>query len=625
MSTVEESQNHSDSNNLTTTDSGVKKIRRGRPKAKIESPESSVSPNPMTTSPTNDVIIPSEPKIQKSSPEDTKASQAVFSFSPTDGPSDQPVQQSTEPKSQEAERPPAEKPKFFSKKQDFHSRQHRHHHPHRHQHPQQQKQNQPQLQKQPPPPANKQSQPQPQKSKSKASAIDLGGLILGNLPHYDLFKNKEALTTLAVDLSSNESQLNFNELYELPLQDLADQVSQFGIEHDHIPHRRTLLLQVLNWAKEQHRAIIIRGIFEKLDNGGIIVYKNNNYAIKELSAFIPESMIKEYGLLRGHEIEIQAHPPRDGETCPFALKILKIMDASPDNVAKRIPFEDLIPYYPTNRLFLETKPDVTWDNISMRVVDILSPIGLGQRGLIVAPPRTGKTMLLQGIAHAVAMNQPDAHLIVLLIDERPEEVTDFKRQVTAGEVISSTFDESAISHVHAAEMVIEKARRLVECGKHVIILLDSITRLARAYNTLMPSSGKILSGGVEANSLQKPKRFFGSARNIEDGGSLTILGTALIDTGSRMDEVIFEEFKGTGNMEIHLDRELVAKRIFPAISMDKSGTRKEELIYHPDEMEKIYVLRRAMKGVPPVEAVEMLIQRIKKTKSNTEFLLGLTR
>jgi len=223
------------------------------------------------------------------------------------------------------------------------------------------------------------------------------------------------------------------------------------------------------------------------------------------------------------------------------------------------------------------------------------------------------------------MNQPDAHLIVLLIDERPEEVTDFKRQVTSGEVISSTFDESALSHVHAAEMVIEKARRLVECGKHVVILLDSITRLARAYNSLMPSSGKILSGGVEANSLQKPKRFFGSARNIEDGGSLTILGTALIDTGSRMDEVIFEEFKGTGNMEIHLDRELVAKRMFPAISMDKSGTRKEELIYHPDEMEKIFILRRAMKGVPPVEAVELLIQRIRKTKSNTEFLLGLTR
>lgn len=454
--------------------------------------------------------------------------------------------------------------------------------------------------------------------------MDLGGLVLGNLPNYDLFRNKEEMLALATELSTNEAHLNFNELYTMPLQELVSKIAHLGLAHEHIPHRRTLLVQALNWAKEQRQAIIIKGTVEKLENGGLVVYSNNNYAIKDLSAFIPASMMKEYGLMRGHDIEIQAHPPRDGETCPFALKVLKVMDADPDEVANRVPFEDLVPYYPTTRLFLETKPDVTWDNFSMRVVDILAPIGLGQRGLIVAPPRTGKTMLLQGIAHAVAMNRPDAHLIILLIDERPEEVTDFKRQVT-GEVISSTFDEPAISHVHAAEMVVEKARRLVECGKHVVILLDSITRLARAYNTLMPSSGKILSGGIEANSLQKPKRFFGSARNIEHGGSLTILGTALIDTGSRMDEVIFEEFKGTGNMELHLDRELVAKRIFPAISIDKSGTRKEELIYHPDEMEKVFSLRRAMKGVPPVEAVEMLIQRIRKTKSNTEFLLGLNR
>ncbi|PWU06265.1 MAG: transcription termination factor Rho [Verrucomicrobia bacterium] len=585
----------------------------------------------MITSTNTDTIIPSNTSSEKISQEDFKSekpSQAVFSFSPNDeSDSSQPheVNIPSEPKTQETEKS-SEKPKFFNKKQDFYKHRHQHH-----KHPQQhQKQNQPQHQhphqKQPQQPSSKSpQQPQPQKTKTKVAQVDLGGLVLGHLPQYDLFKNKEALSALATELSTNETPINFNELYELPLQDLAHKVVEFGMQHDHIPHRRTLLLQILNWAKEQRRPIIIKGLFEKLDNGGVVVYKNYNYAIKDFSAFIPESMIKEYGLLRGHEVEIQAHPPREGETCPFALKILKIMDTDPEEVVKRIPFEDLIPYYPTTRLFLETKPDVTWDNISMRVVDILSPIGLGQRGLIVAPPRTGKTMLLQGIAHAIAMNQPNAHLIVLLIDERPEEVTDFKRQVTSGEVISSTFDESAISHVHAAEMVIEKARRLVECGKDVVILLDSITRLARAYNTLMPSSGKILSGGVEANSLQKPKRFFGSARNIEDGGSLTILGTALIDTGSRMDEVIFEEFKGTGNMEIHLDRELVAKRVFPAISMDRSGTRKEELIYHPDEMEKIYVLRKAMKGVPPVEAVELLIQRIRKTKNNTEFLLGLTR
>ncbi|MEC7231022.1 MAG: transcription termination factor Rho, partial [Verrucomicrobiota bacterium] len=260
----------------------------------------------------------------------------------------------------------------------------------------------------------------------------------------------------------------------------------------------------------------------------------------------------------------------------------------------------------------------------MRVVDCLTPIGFGQRGLIVAPPRTGKTVLMQGIANSLQINYPEAHLIILLIDERPEEVTDFRRQVS-GEVISSTFDETAESHVHAAEMVIEKARRMVEVGKDVVILLDSITRLARAYNTAMPSSGKILSGGVEANALQKPKRFFGSARNIEDGGSLTIIATALVETGSKMDEVIFEEFKGTGNMELHLDRGLSDKRIFPALSMDKSGTRKEELLYHPDEMLKIYSLRRAMKGLPSTDAMEMLIQRIKKTNTNAEFLLSVAR
>jgi transcription termination factor Rho len=259
----------------------------------------------------------------------------------------------------------------------------------------------------------------------------------------------------------------------------------------------------------------------------------------------------------------------------------------------------------------------------MRVVDLLTPVGLGQRGLIVAPPRTGKTVLQQAIANAVAVNSPEAHLIVLLIDERPEEVTDFRRQITRGEVIASTFDESPENHVHCAEMVIDKARRMVENGEQVIILLDSITRLARAYNALASNSGKILSGGVEANALQRPKRFFGSARNIEGGGSLTILGTALVETGSRMDEVIFEEFKGTGNMELHLDRALSDKRIFPAIEMAKSGTRKEELLYHPDEMQKVYGLRRAMKGVPPTDAMEMLITRIKKTTTNIQFLMGV--
>lgn len=641
MSTIEESQIHSETINLQSSnpmsEPAVKKIRRGRPKSKDESQAAietektiaSASLNHARVPSTKTVIIPSAPKVRNNSDnKEEKVAGEVFSFSPNDEvPTSSKEKDHQQEQSQPEEEKTIEKPKFF-KKPDFHNKQHRpaHHHQHPHRHPQhQQRQNQ-QPQKQ----QNLSNKPQHQAQKPKSErskggpSLDLGGLLLGNLPNYELFRNKDELERLATEISTNEMKLNFNELYAMTLQELAAKIKELGIEHEHIPHRRTLLTQALNWAKEQHCAIIIKGIVEKLENGGLVVYSDNNYSIKELSAFIPASMMKEYGLMRGHEIEIQAHPPREGETCPFALRILKVMDDKPDEVAKKVPFEDLIPYYPTTRLFLETKPDVTWDNFSMRLVDILTPVGLGQRGLIVAPPRTGKTMLLQGIAHAITMNRPDVHLIVLLIDERPEEVTDFKRQVT-GEVISSTFDESAISHVHAAEMVIEKARRLVEYGKHVVILLDSITRLARAYNTLMPSSGKILSGGIEANSLQKPKRFFGSARNIEHGGSLTILGTALIDTGSRMDEVIFEEFKGTGNMELHLDRELVAKRIFPAISIEKSGTRKEELIYHPDEEEKVITLRRAMKGIPPVEAVEMLIQRIRKTKSNTEFYLGLNR
>jgi transcription termination factor Rho len=339
---------------------------------------------------------------------------------------------------------------------------------------------------------------------------------------------------------------------------------------------------------------------------------------------VPQALIDYYGLLPGHIVKAQLHPHRENESCPFVVKVETVMGLDPDQLTEIVPFTEGVPYYPTDRILMETDSESKWDNLSMRVVDCLTPVGFGQRGLIVAPPRTGKTVLLQGMANAIQKNYPKAHLIILLIDERPEEVTDFRRQVH-GEVISSTFDESAESHVHAAEMVIEKARRMVEVGQDVVILLDSITRLARAYNTMMPSSGKILSGGVEANALQKPKRFFGSARNIEGGGSLTILGTALVETGSKMDEVIFEEFKGTGNMELHLDRGLSDKRIFPALSMDKSGTRKEELLYHPDEMLKIYSLRRAMKGLPSTDAMEMLIQRIKKTNTNAEFLMSVSR
>jgi transcription termination factor Rho len=298
------------------------------------------------------------------------------------------------------------------------------------------------------------------------------------------------------------------------------------------------------------------------------------------------------------------------------------MGGAPEHANHVTPFEELVPYYPLNRILLEA-PDVQKD-ISMRTVDLLTPVGFGQRGLIVAPPRTGKTVLLQNIANSVSANFPEVKLILLLIDERPEEVTDFRRH-TKGEVVSSTFDESPESHIHCAEMVGEKARRLVERGEHVVILLDSITRLARAYNALASNSGKIMSGGMEATALQRPKRFFGAARNIEGGGSLTILASALIDTGSRMDEIIFEEFKGTGNMELHLDRGLSDKRIFPAINMLRSGTRKEELIYHPDELQRVYGLRRTMQGIGPIESMEMLIQRLRKTKSNAEFLMSLAR
>jgi len=458
---------------------------------------------------------------------------------------------------------------------------------------------------------------------------DTRGPQWGSLPQWETLKQPDLLQEV-YDASVDEDKepLDFNRLYKLTLPELETEAKAAEIDlGDQAPTRRALLEAFITKAAEEKRPVEVTGIMEVMEEGfGFIVYTTDNYRPKELSVFVPAKLIRQYGLMRGHEVKAWVHPSREEESCPFVLKILSVMDMEPEKIAHITPFTELTPYYPTERALLETDKEKPWDNISMRVVDLLTPIGLGQRGLIVAPPRTGKTVLMQGIANALLTNKPNAHLIILLVDERPEEVTDFRRQIRdKGEVVSSTFDESAESHVHAAEMVIEKARRMVEVGRDVIILLDSITRLARAYNTLMPSSGKILSGGVEASALQKPKRFFGSARNIEDGGSLTILGTALVETGSRMDEVIFEEFKGTGNMELHLDRALVDKRIFPALSFEKSGTRKEEMLYHPAEMNKIYSLRRAMKGVPSTEAMEMLIQRVKKTNTNAEFLMAMSR
>ncbi|CAI8358056.1 MAG: Transcription termination factor Rho [Opitutia bacterium UBA7350] len=452
-------------------------------------------------------------------------------------------------------------------------------------------------------------------------------LDLGDLPDFEAFANFEALQAFVANLETVKGKaIDFTEIYNLPLPELREAADKQSTEVPNAPNREQLIDALITQAFEQNSVIEIVGVLDLLEDesGGLLVYERDNYRVVSQSAFVPQALIKHYSLQPGHIIKARLHPHRASETCSFVVSINEVMGRDPNTLSEIIPFKERVPYYPTERILMETGGDAKWDNLSMRVVDCLTPIGFGQRGLIVAPPRTGKTVLLQGMANAIKANCPKAHLIILLIDERPEEVTDFRRQVDA-EIISSTFDEAADSHVHAAEMVIEKARRMVEVGEDVIILLDSITRLARAYNTMMPNSGKILSGGVEANALQKPKRFFGSARNIEDGGSLTILGTALVETGSKMDEVIFEEFKGTGNMELHLDRGLSDKRIFPALSMDKSGTRKEELLYHPEEMLKIYSLRRAMKGIPSTDAMEMLIQRIKKTKTNAEFLVSVAR
>jgi transcription termination factor Rho len=460
-----------------------------------------------------------------------------------------------------------------------------------------------------------------QRSSDESDLIEFEELL-----RHEPLEKVESIQTLLDSLESSTKEFDLDALYAKDLNDLREDLSESGIELSGHMSRYSIIQAFIDRAFAAKEVILTTGVLDLLEEGqgGFIVYESDSYRIKRLSPYVPQALIDHYGLQKGHIIQVQLHAKLEICTCNFAIKILSVMGENPDKLSEWVPFTEGVPYYPLDRILLESDIVPDKENLPMRVVDCLTPIGFGQRGLIVAPPRTGKTVLMQGIANSIQLNYPEAHLIVLLIDERPEEVTDFKRKVE-GEVISSTFDENAESHVHAAEVVIEKARRMVEVGKDVVILLDSITRLARAYNTCMPSSGKILSGGVEANALQLPKRFFGSARNIEGGGSLTIIATALVETGSKMDEVIFEEFKGTGNMELHLDRALSEKRIFPAISMDKSGTRKEELLYHPDEIQKIYSLRRAMKGIPTEDAMEMLIQRIKKTSTNVEFLMSVAR
>ena len=385
--------------------------------------------------------------------------------------------------------------------------------------------------------------------------------------------------------------------------------------------KQDLIFRILQTQSEKEGHIFAEGVLEILPDGyGFLRSPDYNYLPGPDDLYVSPSQIRKFDLKTGDTISGNVRPPHEGEKYFALVKIEAINFESPEETRNKILFDNLTPLYPQERVKMET----VRKNISGRVMDLLTPAGKGQRGLIVAPPRTGKTMLLQSIANSITTNHPEVVLIVLLIDERPEEVTDMQRSVK-GEVISSTFDEPAARHVQVAEMVIEKAKRLVEHKRDVVILLDSITRLARAYNTIVPPSGKVLSGGVDSNALQRPKRFFGAARNIEEGGSLTIIATALVDTGSRMDEVIFEEFKGTGNMEIILDRKLVDKRVFPAIDIQRSGTRKEELLIAKEDLQRIFVLRRVLNPLSPVEAMELLITYLEKSRNNAEFLTKMNQ
>ena len=413
--------------------------------------------------------------------------------------------------------------------------------------------------------------------------------------------------------------VNISELQEMSMEKLSTMAREMGIEGVGALEKSKLVFEILRVNAERNGIMYGSGFLEILPDGfGFLRSPAYSYLPSSEDIYLSPSQIRRFSVKTGDFITGQIRPPREKERFFAMLKVETINHEAPERKRNIIPFSDLTPYFPTRRLILENAPE----EISTRVVDLITPIGMGQRGLIVAPPRTGKTVLMQKMANAISKNNPEVELIILLIDERPEEVTDMQRSVKA-EVVSSTFDEPPERHVQVAEMVIEKAKRMVEYGKDVVILLDSITRLARAYNTLQPHSGKILTGGVDANALHKPKRFFGAARNIDGKGSLTIIATALIDTGSRMDEVIFEEFKGTGNMELHLDRYLVDRRVYPAINIERSGTRKEELLLHPDELQRVWTLRKAMNGVPAVEAMELLIGKLKKMKTNAEFLMTL--
>jgi transcription termination factor Rho len=415
--------------------------------------------------------------------------------------------------------------------------------------------------------------------------------------------------------------MNLVELKSKNISELVDVAKTFKIEGATSMRKQDLIFSILQAQTEQNGVISGDGVLEILPDGfGFLRSPDSNYLPGPDDIYVSPSQIRRFSLKTGDTVLGQIRPPKEGERYFALLKVENINFEDPEAAADKILFDNLIPLYPTERIKLETDPK----NLSTRIMDLLTPIGMGQRGLIVSPPRAGKTMLLKDIANAVTANHPDIHKIVLLIDERPEEVTDMQRSVKA-EVISSTFDEPPQRHVQVAEMVLEKAKRLVEHKKDVFILLDSITRLARAYNTVVPPSGKILSGGVDSNALHRPKRFFGAARNLEQGGSLTIIATALIDTGSRMDEVIFEEFKGTGNMEVNLDRKLSDRRIFPALDINRSGTRKEELLVDEEDLNRIWILRKLLSPLTPVDSMEFLLEKMTGTKNNKEFLASMNQ
>jgi len=435
----------------------------------------------------------------------------------------------------------------------------------------------------------------------------------------DLDDEIERYEAQAAEAAKN-GRLDLTQLKEMTIGELGSIAKAIGVENPAGLRRQDLIFRILQRQTEREGLIFGEGVLEVLPEGfGFLRAPEYNYLPGPDDIYVSPSQIRRFNLRTGDTISGQIRPPKEGERYFALIKVEAVNFEPPEVAMEKVHFDNLTPLYPEERIRLEIP-----GNMTCRVMDLMTPIGKGQRGLLVAPPRTGKTMMLQAIANAITENHPEITLIVLLIDERPEEVTDMQRSVK-GEVISSTFDEPATRHVQVAEMVIEKAKRLVEHKRDVVILLDSITRLARAYNTVVPPSGKVLSGGVDSNALQKPKRFFGAARNIEEGGSLTIIGTALIDTGSRMDDVIFEEFKGTGNMEVHLDRKLVEKRVFPSIDIHKSGTRKEELLIDEWELRRIWVLRKVLSPLSPVEAMELMLDRLSKTETNREFLEAMSQ